>query len=301
MLTVLLLLLVGVGLGQLRGLPDGAGPVLDAVVIRVSLPALVLAVIAELQLDASLLVPVAAAWGSLVVVAAAVWLLARAADLDRRTTATLLMVVPLSNSSFLGFPAVEALLGADHLPAAVVYDQLGMFLALATYAAVVAARMGQGPPPSVGATLRRVATFPPFVALVAGLAANLAGGLPAVVDDLAGTVGATVTPLAMLAVGLRLQLRGSDWRPGLLASALTLRMIVAPALVAGVAVVVGGTGTVVWDTSVLETAMPPMVTAAVLAADAGLDEQLASRLVGVGVLVAMATLPLWAMVGGLAA
>lgn len=87
MLTVLALLLVGVGLGQLRGLPDGAGPVLDAVVIRVSLPALVLA---------------------------------RVARLDRRTTATLLVVVPRSNSSFLGFPAVEALLGADHLPAAVV-------------------------------------------------------------------------------------------------------------------------------------------------------------------------------------
>lgn len=292
-LTVLLLLLVGVGLGQLRGLPDGAGPVLDAVVIRISLPALVLAVVAELELDATLLIPVAAAWSSVLALAGAVWLACRLANVDRTVTGTLVLVVPLSNSSFLGFPAVEALLGRDHLPAAVVYDQLGMFLALATFGAVVAARYGAGATPSLGGTAWRVVTFPPFVALLVALVANLAGGLPQVLDDLAEVVGATVTPLAMLAVGLRLDLRGGGWRPGTLAGALTLRMVVAPAAVFGVAVAVGGVGTVAWDTAVLETAMPPMVTAAVLATDAGLDAELASRLVGIGVLVAMATLPAW--------
>jgi malate permease and related proteins len=75
-----------------------------------------------------------------------VWGLARLARLDARTSGTLLLVVPLANTSFLGFPAVEALLGADHLPAAVVYDQLGSFLALATYGAVVAAATATRPP-----------------------------------------------------------------------------------------------------------------------------------------------------------
>jgi malate permease and related proteins len=40
--------------------------------------------------------------------------------------------------------------------------------------------------------------------------------------------------------------------------------------------------------------MPPMVTASVLASQAGLDGRLGARLVGVGVLVSMATLPAWA-------
>jgi predicted permease len=292
-LTVLVLLLVGVGLGQLRGLPDGAGPVLDAVVIRISLPALIVAVVAELELDPTLLVPVGAAWGSIALLALAVWGLARAARLDRRTTGTLLLVVPLSNSSFLGFPAVEALLGADHLPAAVLYDQLGMFLALSTVGAVVAARYGAGPSPAPARTLGRIVTFPPFVALVVALVANLAGGLPVVIAEVADVVGATVTPLAMLAVGLRLDLGGGGWRPGLLGGALALRMVAAPAAVYAVAVAAGGVGTIAWDVAVLETAMPPMVVASVLAADAGLDAELGSRLVGLGVLVAMVTLPAW--------
>ncbi len=50
----------------------------------------------------------------------------------------------------------------------------------------------------------------------------------------------------------------------------------------------------VWETSVLEAAMPPMVTARVVAAAAGLDEELAAALVGVGLRCALVTVPLWA-------
>jgi malate permease and related proteins len=118
-------------------------------------------------------------------------------------------------------------------------------------------------------------------------------GVPGPVDAVASQLGATVTPLAMLAVGLRLHLGPGDWRPGLLAGALAVRLLVAPAAVFGLATALGASG-VAWSTSVLESAMPPMVTASVLASQAGLDGRLGARLVGVGVLVSMATLPAWA-------
>jgi malate permease and related proteins len=253
-------------------------------------------VVPGIEPDLDLLVPAAAAWGTVLLLAGFVWTAARVARLDAVTTGTLLLVVPLANSSFLGFPAVEALLGADHLPAAVVFDQLGSFLALATYGAVVAARYGHGASPSLGTTLRRVATFPPFVAVVVAVAV-MPVGLPGPVETLAGQLAATVTPLAMLAVGLRLRLEPGGWRPGLLAGALTLRLVVAPASVLAVAAMVGGSG-IAWSTSVLEAAMPPMVTASVVASEAGLDARLGARLVGVGVLASMATLPTWAWLVG---
>lgn len=293
---MLVLLVLGVALGQLRLLPDGTAGVLDSLLIRVSLPGLVLAVVPGIEPEASLLVPAAAAWGTVLLLAGLVWSLARLARLDAVTTGTLLLVVPLANSSFLGFPAVEALLGADHLPAAVVFDQLGSFLALATYGAVVAARYGHGDRPRPGATLRRVATFPPFAAVVVSVLL-LPVGVPGPVAALADQLAVTVTPLAMLAVGLRLRLEPGGWRPGLLATALSLRLVVAPAAVLAVAVVVGGSG-IAWSTSVLEAAMPPMVTASVVASSAGLDARLGARLVGVGVLASMATLPAWTWVIG---
>jgi malate permease and related proteins len=291
-LTVLALLLVGVAIGQFRWLPDGSSGLLDAVVVRFSLPALIVSVLPQVDLRADLLVPVIAAWGTTLVLAALVWLLTAPMHLEPVVRATLLLVVPLGNTSFLGFPAVEALLGPGHLPAAVVYDQLGTFLALVTFGSVVAGRAGAGPSPSVRAIVRRIVTFPPFAAMVVAAVALAVGGLPAPVADVADVLGATVTPLAMLAVGARLRFGGGAWRPGLLALGLGLRMVLAPGLVLLAALLLGGEGTV-WEASILEAAMPPMVIAGVLAADAGLDAELASRLVGIGVLAAMVTLPLW--------
>jgi malate permease and related proteins len=275
-------------------LPEGTARVLDTVVVRLSLPALILTAIAEVPLGAEVLIPVAAAWGTLVLLAAVVWGVARLLRLDPVTRGTLLVVVPLGNTSFLGFPAVEALLGAGHLGYAAVYDQLGSFLGLATWAVIVASRHS---PRDGGLSLRgrvqRIVAFPPFIALVVALVTRPVG-LPGPVLEVAGTLGATVTPLAMLAVGLRLDLAAAAHKPAALAGGLALRMVLAPALVWAVALAVGGQGAV-WETTVLQAAMPPMVTAAVIAADAGLDDRLAAALAGVGVLVAMATLPLWAL------
>jgi malate permease and related proteins len=243
----------------------------------------------------------------------AVWVASGLLRLDRSSRATLLVIVPLGNTSFLGFPAIAALLGAEHLGFAVMYDQPGTFLALATYASIVAARTGHRQadvapegiasegvaPEGVAADaspVRRVLTFPPFLALVVALILAPIG-VPAVLHDLASTLGATVTPLAMLAIGMRLDLGAATHAPLALGTGLVLRMGVAPALVLGVAALLGATGPV-WDVSLLQSAMPPMVTAAVVAADAGLDDRLAASLAGVGVVVAMVTLPLWALVTG---
>jgi predicted permease len=292
-LTVVVLLAIGVVAGRLPRLPDGTARVLDAVVINISLPALVLALVPKLELTAEAAVPVAVAWASLAVSATVVWLLSRSFGWDRRTTGTLLVVVPLGNTSFLGIPAVEALLGALHLPYAIIYDQLGSFLALTTYGAVVAGRYGSArTTPHLGETVRRVLTFPPFVALVVA-AVLIVTGLPAALAEVAARIGATVTPLTMIAVGMRLRLPRRDATLPPLVSGLVLRLIAVPALAYGTASVLGADGRA-WDASVLEAAMPPMVTASVVAIAAGLDERLAANLVGVGVLAAMATLPVWA-------
>jgi malate permease and related proteins len=240
------------------------------------------------------------------VLAAGVWAVSVVLRLDPIVRATLLVVVPLGNTSFLGFPAIEALLGTEHLAMAALYDQGGTFLALATYASIVAARTGASVAVRTGSAdagpaqhpLARVLTFPPFIALVValGLAAT-AADLPAVAAELATTLGATVTPLAMLAIGMRLDLGAALHQPLALGSGLVLRMVVAPALVLATARLLGAAGPA-WDVSLLQSAMPPMVTAAVVAAEAGLDDRLAASLAGVGVVAAMLTLPLWALATG---
>lgn len=298
MITVLVLLGLGVVAARVPALPDRTPAALDWLVIWLALPGLILDRVVDLDLDAEAVVPIAMAWGLLGILALLVLGVGRARGWSRKTVGTLLLVVPLGNTSFLGFPAIEALIGAEHLPYAVIYDQLGTFLALATWGSLIAARYGAGSSPTVGATIRRILTFPPFVALLVAVVlrqVTLPDDIDRIVFDVAGTYGDMLTPLTMLAIGMRLRLPTSWSTIEPVGVGLVLRMAVAPAVALGAATLFDGSG-LAWDTSVLEAAMPPMVTAGIVATSAGLDEDIATALVGVGVISSMVTLPLWSSV-----
>jgi hypothetical protein len=68
-------------------------------------------------------------------------------------------------------------------------------------------------------------------------------------------------------------------------------MVAVPGVVVLIAVVFASTGDLMWSTSILESAAPPMVTAGVVAIAAGFDEKLVAFAVGVGTLSAFAWLP----------
>jgi hypothetical protein len=292
-LTVLALLLLGVAIGQFRWLPEGTPRLLDAIVVRFSLPALILAVLPEIDVGAELAVPVLAAWGTTVLLAVLVWLLTAPLHLDPVVRATLLLVVPLGNTSFLGFPAVEALLGASHLPTAVVYDQLGSFLALVTFGTIVAGRAGAGPRPTVGAIVRRVVTFPPFAAMVvAGTSARRSATCRrrwsrsprcSVRRSPRWRCWPWVSPAAD---GWGVAAGAADPRPGAPAGGGPGGRVRRRDAVGGSGRGVGDLGPGGGDAADGDRRRPRR--------GGRLDAVLASRLVGVGVLVSMATLPLWA-------
>jgi predicted permease len=72
-----------------------------------------------------------------------------------------------------------------------------------------------------------------------------------------------------------------------------LKLAVMPLIALGLAPLLGLAGAA-HDTVVLESAMPPMITAAALAISHRLAPGLAAALVGYGILLSLATLPAWA-------
>jgi predicted permease len=74
---------------------------------------------------------------------------------------------------------------------------------------------------------------------------------------------------------------------------LALKLAVMPLLALAVAPLLGLEG-IARDAVVLESAMPPMVTAAALAISHRLAPALAAALVGYGILLSLVTLPVWA-------
>ena len=293
---ILAMLALGMLFARLRVMPANAAEVLNLVVLYVCLPAAVLTYVPKLQFDPSLLGVAVTPWLLMLATIALVWPLSRWLRFGRDETAVVLLCVALCNSSFIGYPMVSALLGADALPYAVVYDQFGTFVLLSTFGLAVLARYSGDTPPGWRDIVRRIVRFPPVWALVFGLTLMPAAP-PEWIASALQNLAAAMLPLVMLAVGLSIQLRmpRDELRP--LATGLVLKLLVMPAIALPLSLLFGMSGKML-QANVLESAMPSMITAAALALAQGLAPRLAAALVGYGILLSLGTLPAWAWVLG---
>ncbi len=277
--------------------PDGLAASLHWWIIYVALPAITLALVPQLRLSWALWYLAASQW--LVLGVATVWvsLAGRRLGWTRARTGGVMLVAGLSNTSFLGFPMIEALRGGASLPLAVVADQAGAFLALAiggtmiaaTYASASDEAIASRPTPAQIA--RRVATFPPFLALVAGVGVGLAGGWPPQLAEVFARLGGTLSPLALFSVGLHFKLRLRREQAVAVAAALAYKLALAPTLVWGEGLVLGLRGDVL-AIATLQAAMSPMISATIVADRHGLDPDTANTVLGFGIVASIATLPL---------
>jgi hypothetical protein len=203
------------------------------------------------------------------------------------------MVAVLGNTSFLGLGVVESVLGDSHGASALAYDQPGTFLALATWGSWVASRYGSGVR-GWSPVVRRLVSFPPFVALVAAVVLHRVN-MPDVAMDVVSALGSTVAPVAMAALGLRFTVRGVR-RVQPVVAALVVKLLLAPAAAAAVAGAIGAWGEIAWRASIVQAAAPPMVTAGIVAVAAGLDEETTTSVVGWGTLLGLAWMPFVALI-----
>ncbi|MHA7834306.1 MAG: AEC family transporter [Algiphilus sp.] len=259
-------------------------------VLNIALPALVLVQITQLQWSASLLWPAVAMWlvfvGAWIYVAA----LGRWAGWQRGEIGALVLTCGLGNTSFIGYPLIEALRGETGLGIAVVADQLGSFLLLST-AGLFAAAWYAGTRVQPTQMLRRVVTFPAFIALVvAGLLLASGIELGETVRGVLARLGDTLTPLALFSVGLQLQLRMRREDASRVASGLAWKLLLAPLMVLAVTLWIDPDATVAAVT-VMQAGMAPMITAGILAQQYGLAPVLANRVVGYGIVLSLATVP----------
>ena len=270
--------------------PADAPATLNLVVLHVCLPAAVLLYAPRLAFERELIGLVALPWLTAAASTLVTLGLSRALRLQRATTAVLLLLVALGNTSFLGFALVPALAGEGALRYAIVYDQFGSFLLLSTFGLAVLGLYG-GERPTPWSIARRIATFPPFVALVVALTL-LPAQYPAAIERPLRLLADSLLPLVALAIGMQLRLRVPRAHLGALAYGLVAKLLMMPLLALGLCLAFG-LGGELRAAAVYETAMPPMITAGALLSLAGLEPELAAAMVGFGIVLSMATLPLW--------
>ncbi|GAA0556582.1 AEC family transporter [Rheinheimera aquimaris] len=287
---ILAYLMIGVLLRRLPAMPQSSGIALNMYVLYVALPALILKNVPQLQFSAELLIPAVTPWFLLLVVVATVLLLSKWLNWPREITGALLIVLPLGNTSFLGFPMTAALFGDAAMPYAVVYDQIGSFIALASYVTIIAALYSPtAAKPTFKGIAVKIITFPSFIALPLGLL--LRGyDYPPIITQLIDNLAATLVPVVMVAVGFALTVKFSKSEVVPLLSALGIKLLMMPLLAAALWLTLGYSGVAV-NISIFQAAMPPMISAGAIAIMAGLAPRLVSGIIGLGILLGLLTLP----------
>jgi predicted permease len=293
-MSALLILFVCLALGVLVRLyarpPEGMVAGINWWVLNIALPALVLAMIPHVQLDAHLWFPVAAMF----VTFFGAWLLfamlGRLFGWSRQRIGCLTLGCGLGNTSFMGYPMIEAMHGKAGLTIAVVADQLGCFPVLAV-GGIVVASIYSGKKPEFGLVARRMLTFPAFLALIPAVIAGACGGWPPALDTLFLQIGHTLTPLALFSVGLQFRLHMKPGQFGAISAGLAWKLALAP-LAAWLVGVAAGVDGLILVVGVLQAAMAPMISAAILADQYELEPQLANTVLGAGIVLSLITVPL---------
>lgn len=297
---ILLGLAAGLLLKRFRVLTPSSAQPLNVVVIYLALPALIFQIVPKLfegpPASAALFVPLSMAWLSFGMSALLFGWLGKRRKWSKATTGAMILMVGLGNTSFVGIPLLDALYGKESLPPILLVDQPGSFLCLATLGSITAS-IYSGTKASFSTIARKVVTFPPFLALV--LATLMVFLLPASLraswDAICGKLSSTVVPLSLISVGLQLEasMEVLRRRAGLLALGLSAKLLLFPLLLTGLYVGVLRAVDFQAKITLLEAAMAPMITGAILATESKLDSEIASLMIGVGIPISLLTVPGW--------
>lgn len=282
--------LLGMLLRRISAFPQETAHVLNMFALYVSLPALILLKAPTITFSRDFMLVALIPWGLLCFSFGMVLLGARLWRWPRAVTGVLLLIVPVGNTSFLGVPMIQAFFGTAGLAHLIVYDQAGSILIFATYGSVILSLYGRDNSLTLPVMARKILLFPPTAALAIALILR-----PWLVSDTMTptlqSLASTLVPLVMTAIGFQLHCRLPRRLLAPLGYGLTIKLIAAPLLVLWGCRLANATGLAV-NVSIMEAGMPPMVTAAAMAAVAGMEAELAIALVGVGIVFSFATLPL---------
>lgn len=288
-LLIFFCLTIGIILQRKQGIDTKAMThALNQYVIFVALPALVLAKMPFLRFSSDLIIPILMPYLMVAFGAGMVLLASRLCNWSKGITGCLLLCVPLGNTSFLGIPMITAFYGEEFVQYGIVYDQLGSFIALSTFGTFVLAKYQQDHQTSAGAVIKKIITFPAFLALMASMLLRILP-YPAALAACFNLIGDSLVPVVMVAVGLQLKIKLPGRYVLPFFHGLAVKLVLAPLL--GIALIkTFGLHHDAALIAVFEAGMPPMVTGGALALAAGFAPELAAALVGWGILLSFFTL-----------
>ena len=293
MILIFFYILLGLVLQRAKRFPNNVYKTLNKIVIYICLPALALYYMPKIHWSNQLLFPIGVAWITFIFSFLFFRFLGNKYGWSKKLTGCLILTAGLGNTSFLGFPIIQALYGAQGMKTAILVDQPGTFVVLSTLGILVATLYSKGEQNS-NQILKKILFFPPFITFIFACLMNVFGfDFHQWIQYLLQKVGSGVTPLALVSVGLQLRFetKSQHWR--FLGLGLLYKLILTPAIIYLLYIVVLNQNSKMIEVAIMESAMAPMITASILATTYGLKPRLSSMMIGFGIPLSFITLAFW--------
>lgn len=288
---LILLFFTGIALQFIPKLPNDLYRKINHFILWIPLPAIVLTKIPMLQITTDVAFPIASAWIIFFCSILFAYGFCTLFNYDRKTMACMILCCGLGNTSFVGYPVLKYFYGEESLKYAIFVDQPGSFLILSTFGVFIAAYFSSTNL-SVKYILFRLVKFPPFFAFLIALfiQKDLISGIT---FDMLDYTGKLMVPLAILSLGLQFKwnLKTIAWKK--LSAGLVYKLILSPLIIYILFFHILQKQGEMYTISVLECAMPPMITSSILAIEYKLDEELANAFPTLGILFSIPTLYIW--------
>ena len=260
-------------------------------IIYFSLPAIVFSKIYPLELDTKIL------WLILMFMAIIFfnlflsYCLGKMMRLNRVSLATFMIMTTFGNTSFIGFSYIDAFYGQDYIVYGVIYDIFGSFLLLVSVGMIIIT-WGSGRKNSILNISKSIFLFPQMIIFfITIFAKNFE--VPKFIIYTSQNLGSTLVPIAMIAIGMKLELKHIFSRLHIVTVAVVLKMLIVPIIILFTFKYFYGVDETWVKVTLIEVAMPPMTMAAVLAIKGGLDEKIAINSLVLGVIVSLFTITLF--------
>lgn len=302
-MTNLFLLIICLSLGVLlqrtKGFPKDAYLGLNAVIINICLPALTLLYTSEISFKTNQLLVILTPYILFVSSFIFFKIVAKIHHFERSTTGALTITAGISSISFVGFPIFELLYGKAGVQMGILMSQAGSFVVCGTLGIMTASYYSSSEP-LVKSIAKSIFTFPPFVAFCVAVCLNILDfHFPSSVSDILQKLGSPFTVLALLSVGLQINVSQGNLvqKPFLLG--LFFKLLVAPLIIFVLYLILLQQNFLVQENAwigkmcVVGAALGSMNTASIIAINHKLNPPLASLMIGISIPLSLITVIFW--------